>query len=73
MSLILYNLKMSENKLMSQVAIPIDQYHEDIGPVIWWKHPINEEPYIGSPLHSDWTEDYYTHFTKLVVPHIFVC
>ena len=29
---------------------PIDEYHEDMGSVLWWKFPITEPPYVGSPL-----------------------
>lgn len=32
------------------VARPIDEYHEDMGPVLWWRFPIEEPPYCGSPL-----------------------
>lgn len=31
-------------------ARPIDEYHEDMGDVLWWKFPIVEPPYVGSPL-----------------------
>jgi hypothetical protein len=30
-------------------ARPIDEYHEDMGDVLWWRFPINEPPYVGSP------------------------
>ena len=30
-------------------ARPIDEYHEDMGTVLWWKFPIEEPPYVGSP------------------------
>ena len=33
-----------------ETAKPLSEWHEDIGPVLWWKFPINEPPYIGSPL-----------------------
>ena len=29
---------------------PIEEYHEDMGDVLWWTFPINEPPYVGSPL-----------------------
>ena len=32
-------------------ARPIAEYHEDMGDVLWWKFPIEEPPYVGSPLH----------------------
>ena len=31
------------------VARPIEEYHEDMGDVLWWKFPITEPPYVGSP------------------------
>lgn len=44
---------------------PIDTYHEDIGNVLWWRVPIQEPPYCGSPLEEDFPGDYYTHWSKL--------
>lgn len=52
-------------------ARPIDQWHEDIGDVLWWSFPIEESPYCGSPLDSDWP-DYHTHWTPIFVPEKFV-
>lgn len=49
---------------------PAEEYHEDMGPVLWWRIPIEDEPYVGSPLDTKWVEDYYTHFTALPDPHI---
>lgn len=48
--------------------IPIEKWHEDDGNVIWWKLPINEPPYVGTPLDIDFEQDYYTHFTILIEP-----
>lgn len=45
---------------------PADQYHEDMGPCIWYKVPVCEPPLITSPLSDDWIEDYYTHFLLLI-------
>ena len=28
---------------------PIKEYHEDMGNVLWWKFPIEEPPYVGTP------------------------
>lgn len=28
---------------------PLDEYHEDMGNVLWWKFPIMEAPYVGGP------------------------
>jgi hypothetical protein len=30
-------------------ARPISEYHEDMGAVLWWKFPIEEPPYVGTP------------------------
>lgn len=30
-------------------ARPIDEYTEDMGPVLWWTFPITEAPYCGTP------------------------
>lgn len=30
-------------------ARPAREYHEDMGPVLWWTFPINEPPYVGTP------------------------
>lgn len=46
----------------------LEEWHEDIGDVVWWKIPIEEPPYVGSPLDSAWIEDYYTHFYELILP-----
>ena len=29
---------------------PIAEYHEDMGSVLWWKFPIEEPPYVGTPI-----------------------
>jgi len=29
---------------------PLSEWHEDVGPVLWWKFPLDEPPYCGSPL-----------------------
>lgn len=46
------------------VARPEDEYHEDMGAVLWWRFPIDEPPYCGSPLDSEWP-GYHTHFTPM--------
>ena len=52
---------------MNIKAHPLDDYHEDIGPVLWWAFPIDEAPYCGSPLDTDWP-GYHTHWTRFQVP-----
>ncbi|OMF37452.1 hypothetical protein BK133_05190 [Paenibacillus sp. FSL H8-0548] len=46
---------------------PIDEWHEDIGDVLWWLFPIQEPPYCGSPLDSNWP-NFHTHWTPLIIP-----
>ena len=48
-------------------ASPISKYHEDMGSVLWWKFPIEEPPYVGSPLDTEWP-GYHTHFTHFKTP-----
>lgn len=31
-------------------ARPRDEWHEEIGPVLWWCFPVSEPPYVGTPL-----------------------
>ncbi|WP_182422048.1 hypothetical protein [Aureimonas sp. ME7] len=49
-----------------QLARPIDEWHEDYGPVIWWAWEngqwMGEPAWIGTPNDSDWP-DYHTHWT----------
>jgi hypothetical protein len=47
-----------------EVATPGEDYHEDLGPVLWWRFPVDEPPWCGSPNDSDWP-GYHTHFTQL--------
>lgn len=48
-------------------AKSIDEWHEDHGNCLWWKFPIMETPYVGSPLDVDFPIDV-THFTKFIEP-----
>ncbi len=45
----------------------LDEWHEDFGPALWWFFPVVEEPYVGTPLDTDWP-GYHTHWTRFVVP-----
>ncbi len=53
---------------VAPVARPIDEWHEDMGAVLWWRFPVEEPPYCGAPLDTEWVPGYYTHFTPIVVP-----
>lgn len=49
--------------------VPRSEYHEDDGPVLWWRFPIVEPPYCGRPDDNDWPEsDDYTHWTPIPIP-----
>ena len=49
------------------VARPFAEWHEDHGSVLWWKFPVEEPPYVGSPLDADWP-GYHTHWTPIICP-----
>lgn len=56
------------DELLNAVTlVPLEDWHEEIGSVIWWKLPVDEPPWVGTPLDSDWP-DYHTHFTRLLMP-----
>lgn len=46
------------------IARPLADWHEDLGSKVWWFFPMDEAPWIGTPLDSDWP-GYHTHFTEL--------
>ena len=46
---------------------PLAEWHEDIGPVLWWRFPVDEPPHAGTPLDSDWP-GHHTHWTPIPVP-----
>lgn len=53
-------------------ARPFSEYHEDFGPVLWWRFPIQEPPYCGRDDDSSWpfySEDEPSlYWTKLTLP-----
>lgn len=46
------------------LAQALADWHEDMGDVTWWRFPVDEAPWIGSPLDTNWP-GYHTHFTRL--------
>lgn len=50
----------------------IENYHEDFGPVLCWRIPVEEAPKVAQPrIDCDWGEaddNWYTHFQKIFVP-----
>ena len=56
------------------IAVPkyakhIDDYHEDMGPVLWWRDPIVEPPYVGTPDYEDF-DDTYKWWSPIDTPEI---
>lgn len=45
----------------------LEDWFEEDGACLWWKFPIEEEPYVGSPLDVNFPNDV-THFTRIVIP-----
>jgi hypothetical protein len=48
-------------------AQPLDQWREAECDVLWWKFPVSEPPYVGSPLDMGWP-GYHTHWTRIALP-----
>lgn len=48
-------------------ARSLDEWHEDVGPVLWWQFPVCEAPWVGRPIDGDWP-GCHTHWTPLIVP-----
>jgi hypothetical protein len=54
------------------VALPLEDWHDGVGPCLWWTTPVTEPPYAGDPRDTDWP-GYHTHFTPLPpAPVVFV-
>ena len=49
---------------IAEPARPLEEWHEDYGIALWWTFPIEEPPYVGSPLDLDWP-GYHTHWTLI--------
>ena len=52
---------------VQECARPMEEWGEDYGDVLWWKFPIEEPPYVGSPLDEKWPA-YHTHWTPIMIP-----
>lgn len=44
---------------------PKRDWHEDMGDVLWFHFPVQEPPWVGTPLTSTWIKNWYTHFLPL--------
>lgn len=49
------------------MAMALSMWTEDVGDCLWWRFPVEEPPYVGSPLDTDWP-GYHTHWTRIHVP-----
>ena len=49
-------------------AMPLDDWSERDGPALWWRFPIEEPPYAGTPLDDDFPR-HVTHWTRIVLPN----
>lgn len=56
-----------QSKKRELIARPESEWHEETGNVLWWNFPIDEPPYAGTPLDSDFPE-YKTHWTPIENP-----
>lgn len=45
----------------------LEQWDEEQGNVLWWRLPVDEPPYVGTPLDSNWP-GYHTHWTPIQMP-----
>ena len=64
-----------------QRFIPASEWHDDDGDVLWYRLPVAEPPYVGSPLDVGWDDEpfaillngetrdeYFTHFQHIYTP-----
>ena len=63
-----------ENTPAVLIAVPkyarhIDEWHEVDGPALWWRDPIEEPPYVGTP-DDDNFDDSYLWWSPIDIPEI---
>lgn len=63
------NWLVANGATMQKRVRPLEEWGEDYGDVLWWAFPIEEPPYVGSPLDLSWP-GYHTHWTSLEVPEL---
>lgn len=64
---LMYVVYDAERLLERPTCWPLAEWHEDDGPVLWWRFPVNEPPYVGTPLDQGWP-GYHTHWTRIEIP-----
>lgn len=50
-------------------VIRLEEWRESDGPVLWWRLPVDEPPYVGTPVDSGWP-GHHTHWTRIPKPVI---
>jgi hypothetical protein len=46
---------------MREIARPLSEWNEDVGDVLWWAFPVEEAPYVGTPLDLGQTVELHAH------------
>lgn len=49
-------------KAQRPIAKPLEDWHPDMGPVVWWRFPFAAPAYIGTPTDAAWP-GCHTHWT----------
>jgi hypothetical protein len=55
------------NTLAAPVALTRLAWTADMGNVFWWAFPVEQAPYVGTPLDEAFPE-HCTHWTPLIIP-----
>ena len=56
-----------EARAALETPIPFAEWAEHNGPALWWRFPVEEPPYAGTPMDDDFPP-YMTHWTPIAVP-----
>lgn len=56
-----------EEQQKSNTPKPLEEWQYEDADCLWWSFPIDEPPYVGTPLDADFP-DYVTHFTEFSMP-----
>jgi hypothetical protein len=61
----------SESAALDEMTVvrPQSAWALSDGPVLWWKLPVSEPPYLGTPRDDGWPGDH-THWTPLPTPSL---
>jgi metal-dependent amidase/aminoacylase/carboxypeptidase family protein len=61
----------SESTALDEMTVvrPLAAWGSSDGSVLWWKLPVTETPYLGTPRDEGWPGDH-THWTPLPTPSL---